>query len=396
MKIAMWNNLPSGGGKRALFEMARGLRARGHELVSWCPAGSGRDYLPLAELMPERVVAYQARTRQRWHRLIPGRLGYGRHQEAMARHTRRCAEEMNAGGFDVGLVANCLFTAVPPLGRFLRTPALHYCQELARCLHEVDLQEREVGVFKTRIFEAWRNWQRREERRELAAYDRVLVNSYYSREVLLREHGTESAVCYPGIDPDLFRPGPEVRERKVIGLGALQRHKDPLTAIKAVGTIPAKERPELVWIGNVTDESYLMELKEAAAGCGVRFTPRQGISDRELVAELGRAAVLIYTSRLEPFGFAPLEANACRTPVVAVAEGGVRETVREGFNGLLVAERDPAALGAALRRVLGDAVLGRELGENGRRWVREAWTWSGSVARLEAKLVETARHGRRA
>jgi len=50
---------------------------------------------------------------------------------------------------------------------------------------------------------------------------------------------------------------------------------------------------------------------------------------------------MVYSARLEPFGLAPLEANACATPVVAVAEGGVRESIRNGVNGVLISERRP-------------------------------------------------------
>ena len=184
----------------------------------------------------------------------------------------------------------------------------------------------------------------------------------------------------------LFRPTGVARERFVLGLGALQRHKDPATAIDALAAIPAGERPELVWIGNTTDETYVNELTLRAIRLGVRFSPRRMVSDAVLVETLNRAAVLLYTSRLEPFGFAPLEANACGTPVVGVAEGGIRETVRTDFNGLLVPHRDPGELGRALLALLRDPEHARRLGETGCAWVAESWTWRASVDRIENEL----------
>ena len=56
MKIAVWHNLPSGGGKRALYNHVRGLRERGHTLESWCPPTADQNYLPLSELIAEHVV----------------------------------------------------------------------------------------------------------------------------------------------------------------------------------------------------------------------------------------------------------------------------------------------------------------------------------------------------
>ena len=45
------------------------------------------------------------------------------------------------------------------------------------------------------------------------------------------------------------------------------------------------------------------------------------------MTQIHSTAAMLYAPRLEPFGLAPLEANACGLPVIAVPEGGVRETV---------------------------------------------------------------------
>ena len=72
------------------------------------------------------------------------------------------------------------------------------------------------------------------------------------------------------------------------------------------------------------------QAEELAAARGVPFSPHLRIPDDQLIALLNRAAVMVYAPRLEPFGLAPIEAAACALPVVAVAEGGVRETVIDG------------------------------------------------------------------
>ena len=88
-----------------------------------------------------------------------------------------------------------------------------------------------------------------------------------------------------------------------------------------------------------------------------------------------------------------LEANACGLPVVAVAEGGVRETVQDGVNGLLVEEDEPA-MAAAIDRLRGDPALRRALGENGRRIVAERWSLETAADRLERRLEEVVRAAR--
>jgi glycosyltransferase involved in cell wall biosynthesis len=97
---------------------------------------------------------------------------------------------------------------------------------------------------------------------------------------------------------------------------------------------------------------------------------------------------MVYTSRLEPFGLAPLEANLCETPVVAIAEGGVRETIVDGLNGILVPDRNPVLIGKALAKILDNPAWGRRLGEQARAQVIEKWGWPRSIERLEGYLME--------
>jgi hypothetical protein len=56
VRIAVWHNLPSGGGKRALVDQVAALQARGHHIESWCPPSADQDFLPLGQLIPEHVV----------------------------------------------------------------------------------------------------------------------------------------------------------------------------------------------------------------------------------------------------------------------------------------------------------------------------------------------------
>ena len=98
---------------------------------------------------------------------------------------------------------------------------------------------------------------------------------------------------------------------------------------------------------------------------------------------------MVYAPRLEPFGLAPLEASACGLPVVAVAEGGVRESVIDGLNGLLV-QHQPEAIAHAIQRLVQDKNLAAQLSENGSKIVEEKWSVNSAVERLERQLTEVA------
>jgi len=414
MKIAVWHNLPSGGGKRALYDHVRGLLARGHTVESWCPPSADQSYLPLGELIAEHVlpVDWQPRAEKKLAaRLTTLRLDPLTRIEALDRHCRRCAEEINEGGFDLLFANSSFYQAVSSIGRYVRLPKVIYLQEPTREFFEampeplwnalpppaqsylspVYMRDYLKDLIKTQTWRA----MLREEVRNAKAFDTALVNSFYSRESIMRAYGLNAKVCYLGVDVKKFVDLNLPRENYVVGLGAFVKLKNVEFALRSLAGIPEPRRPRLVWIGNAADPLYLEAIKRLAAELKVDFEPLVKIDDDELVNILNRAMLMIYTSRLEPFGFAPLEANACGTPVLAIAEGGVRETIVDGVNGLLV-DDDPRAMADAITRLSNDREYARCLGQMGRQQVAEKWSVEASVERLERRLSAVVEdHGKK-
>ena len=117
------------------------------------------------------------------------------------------------------------------------------------------------------------------------------------------------------------------------------------------------------------------------------FEPKVGIGDDELVNTLNRASMMVYAPRLEPFGLVPLEANACGLPVIAVAEGGIRETIFDGVNGLLV-EPDAEAMAKAIDYLRSEKDYARKLAENGNRLVGKKWSLRAAIEQLERIFMD--------
>ena len=404
MKIAVWHNLPSGGGKRALYYHVRGLVGRGHQLACWSLDNADHTYLPLKEFAPERMISseFKDRSRRRFtDRWIPG---YGETVDRLRAFDdacKRCAREIEAGEFDLLFANSSIAYHVPHIVRHLRMKKILYLQEPSRFMYEAwpvlpwvsgapdDLDR--ASLFQPRQFiaqyaslQGLRLWAK-QEWLNARACDQILVNSYFSRESVLRAYGVDAKVCYLGVDTALFRNLNLDRERFIVGLGSIDSIKGIDLAIKAVALLP-EPRPPLVWIANSANEAYKSTIIELARSSGVELRIRMAIPDAELVATLNKAALLLYTSRLEPFGFAPLEANACGLPVVAFAEGGLRETVRDGVNGFLV---DPEArsIACAANRLLSNPALARQMGEQGALHVQQNWNVEQSIDRLEAALL---------
>lgn len=403
MRIAIWHNLPSGGAKRSLYYEVRELVRRGHHVESWCPDSADQGYLPLGELIAEHVLPLARPSRPRGLARLGGAYRFmAERLRAMDRHCRAAAEQINRGGFDLLFGQGCMFFRTTPISRYVHLPRTIYLGEPYRWLYEA-LPELpwlapsswgagwwRPAALKTSARDALRvaalRVQAREELRNARAWHSILANSLYSRESFLRAYGLDARVRYPGIDTDLFVYRRLPREDFVVGLGALAPEKNPELAIQALAELPAP-RPRLVWVGNVGSPHYVEHLRRTAAQRGVPFEPLLRVDDARLVDLLNRAALMLYAPRLEPFGLAPLEANACGAPVVAVAEGGVRETIQDGVNGLLV-ESAPRAVARAVALLREQPALARALGERAHALVQERWSLPASVDRLEQRFEE--------
>src|SRR6202035_5428165 len=138
MKIAVWHNLPSGGGKRALYHHVRGLVERGHEITCWSLDTADQSYLQLSEFAREHVVSWRSRNGSRKH-TAGDWADYDRaidDMRAFDEASRRCAREIEAGDFDLLFANSALPYHVPFVLRHVRLPKVLYLQEPCRGLYE--------------------------------------------------------------------------------------------------------------------------------------------------------------------------------------------------------------------------------------------------------------------
>jgi glycosyltransferase involved in cell wall biosynthesis len=142
-------------------------------------------------------------------------------------------------------------------------------------------------------------------------------------------------VVHPPVELDRFRAAP-VGDGYLV-LSELMRHKRIDVAIEAFNRL----RRPLVIVGNGPDERRLRRL----AGPTVRFEGR--VSDARAAELFARSRALVVTAT-EEFGIAAVEAQAAGRPVIALAEGGVHETILEGETGAFYSSPEAEALMAAV------------------------------------------------
>lgn len=102
----------------------------------------------------------------------------------------------------------------------------------------------------------------------------------------------------------------------------------------------------------------------------------------------------MYAPYDEPLGLVALEAMACGRPVLAVAEGGERETVRDGETGFLV-RRSVEEFADRLRWIVAHPDQVQRTAGQAMEWVRREWSWERSVAQLSELCEEVARQAAR-
>lgn len=181
-------------------------------------------------------------------------------------------------------------------------------------------------------------------------------------------------VVTPGVDLGRFTPGHgRAAARKALNIapdailltfvGRIQPHKGPEVLVRAVAEMIShsphlRAKLALVIIGGASGSGSTEpdRLKNLARFLGVEdiihFKPPV---TRDQLPEWYRASDLVCVpSYSESFGLVALEAQACATPVVATAVGGLRTAVADGISGSLVDGHDPKAWSAVISRLIAE------------------------------------------
>ncbi len=217
---------------------------------------------------------------------------------------------------------------------------MRYAWELRdQYLREAGLDRGVKGVLARALLERMRRW-------DLAnthGVDAFVALSRFIAERVERAYGRESVVVYPPVDTAFFTPAG--------GRGNFYVTASRLVPYKRVDLIARAFRlladRKLVIIGDGPDAAKI----RAAAGPNVELVGRK--SREELRGFLRRARAFVFAAE-EDFGIAPVEAQACGTPVIAFGKGGALETIRAAPHpeptGVFFDEQSEESLVDAVRR----------------------------------------------
>jgi D-inositol-3-phosphate glycosyltransferase len=206
------------------------------------------------------------------------------------------------------------------------------------------------------------------EEQVIAESDRLVANTRFEAQDLVSCYDadpTKLAVVQPGVDLARFRPGPAAAARARLGLPATGH------IVSFVGRIQPLKAPDVLIaaLSHLTGHDVTVVICGGPSGSGlerptalIELAASLGVTDKvrflpphtgDALADLYRASDLVAVpSHNESFGLVALEAQACGTPVVAAAVGGLVTAVQDEVSGLLVNGHNPRDWADVLDKLL--------------------------------------------
>jgi len=210
----------------------------------------------------------------------------------------------------------------------------------------------------------------------------------------------------PAVDPQLFNPSQlpaaaQLRQQigftqrpTIVCISRLMARKGQDALIEA---LPAIQREiadaALVIVGDGPYRGALeKKMRELELGDSVHFAGRVEYAKLPAWYLVGDVFAMPCRTRkagwdVEGLGIVYLEASASGLPVIAGDSGGAPDAVLNQQTGLVVSGRNQGELVDACVRLLGDAALRKQMGDAGRIWVEQHWTWDHAAATLHELLA---------
>lgn len=247
----------------------------------------------------------------------------------------------------------------------LGIPLVHTMHTMAR-VKNLNLAEGEIPEPMIRV---------QGETQVAAAVDALIANTDSEAASLVSLYDAcpdKVHVVAPGVDLSTFTPGAGRKSARtllsvdqdalvVTFVGRIQPHKGPEVLIRSTfelvkhsPAMRAKLRVNIIGGASGANTEEVERLKELVVWLGiddvVHFAPP--VPRAELPQWYRAADLVAIPSYSESFGLVALEAQACGTPVIATAVGGLRTAIADGISGVLVDGHDPKAWSSVVARLL--------------------------------------------
>lgn len=361
MKIALFHELHDGGARRAVNEIAKNLKLH-HQVdlyvVEKEENKEEKDYF--STIFFNKFISKNWKGGNWRLKLYKDTVELYR----LYKLHKKIAKDIDTRNYDVVFIHPSQFTQAPFLLRFLKTKKIYYCQEPLRMVYEPGFEVASDTSLPKKIYEKIIRWLRKKiDNVNINHADVILANSKYTKDNILRAYGLKSRTCYLGVDTDIFKPISIRKDKDILFIGEMEEKDGFFLLKKAINCM--KKKPKL----------------------RVHLSGKDWINnDRKFMKLYVSTKVVVCLAQNEPFGLIPVEAMACGVPVVAINEGGYKETVKDGITGFLV-QRHPQAIAEKIDYLLKNPKKARMMSKKAREYIVTYWNWDKQIKEFVKMLA---------
>ena len=380
----------NGGGERTVLNEALGLRARGHEVVIFCPTVTSNCFPELVKKAVVKEICW-------WiSQDTPGRDAVGMFLSSLMSPVLA----KNFRKFDIILAhsqpSNWLAYQVK---RKYGIPYVGYLHQTNRFLYprKIDLitgWSSDVNMELLYQLHRMKSLIRRLDAISIKFADQILVNSEWIRKKVNTCYNLDPKVCYPGVDVLSFQHNSNyddvLKEPFILSTNRHYPQKGLHLLIKCLKMLIV-EYPAIMCFLTGSYTKYTRQLKEYVSKLSlsknVIFT--NNLKEYDLLNLYRQAYIYAYTSPEEDFGLGPIEAGACGVPSIVWDHAGPRETVVDGETGFRVPPYNIEGMVEKQRILLDDVALRFRLGDQAQKFVKEHFSWEKHIDKIEMTLTST-------
>ncbi len=239
----------------------------------------------------------------------------------------------------------------------------------------------------------WQRTLRSLDSQAIAEVGTIVANSRYTAGRIREVYHRCSQVVYPLLPHlDATVPFRAVQHKAplVLWVGRLTAEKRPLEMLEAWSEAMASGELSNLTLVMVGDGPLWRQLQARLEKFGLHAHVKclRGLSRPELAARYRQALLTVHLAEAEPFGLVPLESMWEGTPVLAVCDGGVQETVSPGQTGFSVADTDPSRLARQLVDILREKDRLEQMGRVAAETVRARFSFGKTLNDLRAIMCD--------
>ncbi len=203
----------------------------------------------------------------------------------------------------------------------------------------------------------------------------IATNSRNTNRRINRYLSRNATVINPGIDAKRFTDRGNGKYFLYHSRFYANKRQDyVIDAFSRLQSTPRYRDYGLVLSGSLSNDKEHLDYVKKLKSMNIRNTTfRFNISEEEKLRLYSRATAVLFSAVREDFGIVPLEAMASSKPIIAVNEGGPKETIINNKTGFLV--NSPEEMANKMRFVIEHRSMAESMGRQGRKRVEKSYSW---------------------